>query len=320
MKHHFGDWLDRSAGHWSITPNRERWRCHFDDLETAPDDIAALTVTKNDRNWDQISRFLELRELTLHEPSPEQVLALELVPNLKVLRITHCRAKSLEVLRHTPLITELVLEYVSGISDMDAVGALPKLAALHLENLRNVSNFGGLSTAQSLRYLSIDGTPDWAQPINDFDFMRQMVNLEYFRLGNIRPPKLSMPLSPLVDLNRLKVVKFSTNAFPLEVFAWIAAKLPHVEGAVRPAYQKYGGFDRELSQRDYRSRSSLDEFAKWPNLFVGVDGKRYEHVPYDALLLGRGLRTVTGTPEEVDAKCENFQRKFDQLLASFARC
>ncbi len=31
MKHHFGDLLDRTYGHWTIVPNVERHQYHQDD-------------------------------------------------------------------------------------------------------------------------------------------------------------------------------------------------------------------------------------------------------------------------------------------------
>jgi hypothetical protein len=47
MKHHFADMLDRDGGYWTITPNDERWRCHFDDLDDAPADTSRLTLTRD---------------------------------------------------------------------------------------------------------------------------------------------------------------------------------------------------------------------------------------------------------------------------------
>ncbi|EKR65327.1 hypothetical protein LEP1GSC036_1779 [Leptospira weilii str. 2006001853] len=35
MKHHFGDLLDRTYGHWAILPNIERHKYHLDDWSQA---------------------------------------------------------------------------------------------------------------------------------------------------------------------------------------------------------------------------------------------------------------------------------------------
>jgi len=141
MKHHFADMLDRSGGYWTMTPNQARWRCHFGDLADAPGDVSRLMITRDDRNWRKALDCQNLVELTLHEPSQEQLAALPDFPPLKALRISHARPASLAMLESQPALQELVLEYVSRVDDLAPVGALPCLTALHLENLRGVSDF-----------------------------------------------------------------------------------------------------------------------------------------------------------------------------------
>ena len=75
---------------------------------------------------------------------------------------------------------------MSGFTDLGPLSRLRKIRAVHLENVRRVTDFSGLAGATSLRYLAIDGTLDWKQPVADFEFLRGMLNLETLRLGNVR--------------------------------------------------------------------------------------------------------------------------------------
>ena len=77
---------------------------------------------------------------------------------------------------------ELVLEYVSGFYDLSPLKELKSLKSAHFENLRRVSDFSGLSGIASLRYLGINGTLDWDQPIKDFEFLRDLGALEALKL------------------------------------------------------------------------------------------------------------------------------------------
>lgn len=320
MRHHFGDLLDRTGDYWSISPNKERWAYHFEDLSDAPAGITRLTITKGDRNWRRVETFQNLKELTLHEPNQEQLAAISYFPKVTALRISHARPKRLQVLAAQSALRELVLEYVSGVDDLRPVGALPVLQALHLENLRRVSDFSGLAFAKGLRYLSIDGTLDWSQPIDSFDFLAELPRLEHLRLGFVRVPKGPFPLlNSCVGLKHLRKLEIGMAMFPLEEFAWIESKLPHVEGAVRPAYVRFGGVDREIRSSDFRANMSEEEFNRIGQAYIGANGKRYERVPLEAMLLGKGMRNVSGTEEHVTEKCLLHEDKYRRLVDECAK-
>lgn len=314
MKHHFGDSLDRSGGHWTITPNRERWAHHYASLADAPADISVLTLTRDSAEWKRALSFENLIELTLHEPSPSQLAAIPDFCGISILRITHARPKSLAMLQSQQGLREVVLEYVSGVTDLAPVGELPHLSALHIENLRNISDFSGLAGASALRYLSIDGTPDWRQPIASLDFLGAMDALEFLRLLNVGAPKVANPIAALGRSRTIRKLHISMNAFPLDVFAWLEAALPEVDGAKRSPFSRYGGEDRELHPRDIRSKMSLEELAAHSNLYVGADGRRYERVPHQALLLGKGERHISGEPSLVDKRCEVHALRYRKLV------
>ena len=314
MKHHFGDELDRSGGHWTITPNRERWAHHYSSILEAPADVSVLTLTRHTAEWKRALTFERLTELTLHEPSREQLAAIPDFRSLKVLRLTHARPKSLAMLCAQQNLREIVFEYVSGTADLSPLGELPNLTALHVENMRNISDFSILARAAALRYLSLDGTPDWKQPVESFGFLGDMQTLEYLRLRNIRPPKDTNPLLALRRSQGIKKLDISMDVFSLEIFAWLEAALPGVEGAARVPFKKYGGEDRELHPRDIRSRMPLEQFSAYKDLYTTADGKRFERIPHQALLLGKGERHVSGRPEVVDERCEAHAERYRKLV------
>lgn len=317
MKHHFGDFLDRSGGYWTIAPNRERWANHFEDVNDAPPETSIITIQKNDKNWPRIQELTDLRELTLHEPSKDQLSSIEKLSNLTSLRITHARPKDLDFLRQLHHLRELVLEYVSGFEHLDPLGDLVELRALHLENLRRVKNYSGLSSSKSLHYLSIDGTFDWKQPIEDMSFLRPLENLEYLRLNNVRVLADTPVLDALVPLKNLKYLNIPMYTLPLEDFAFIEAARSDIEGAVRPAYVVNDANRRPVSKEDIRSRMPESEFLEQRTGFVADDGARYINEPMTAFLLGKGTRTLTGAPEKIRKNCDLHESKYRELVRQF---
>jgi Leucine-rich repeat (LRR) protein len=180
MKHHFGDFLNRTSDYWTIIPNRDRYAFVANFKISNKDDVKILTISKNQdkENWEQVFDCPNLEELTLHNPSKEQIQAIRKLTNLKRLRVTFFRAADIEFIADLFNLEELVLEYVSGFSDLTPLSKLTKLKSLLCENLRRVSNFDGLKGIKSLRYLQIDGTLDWNQPIKNFNFLEGIENLE----------------------------------------------------------------------------------------------------------------------------------------------
>ncbi len=319
MKHHFGDMLDRSGGHWNFVPNAERYAFHMPEWTSGQKLITIATISSEDSHWGMLSTFPNLEELTLHSPSNEQISFVSNLWRLKRLRITHARPKNLEFMARLQNLEEVILEYVSGFDDLSPLSQLTRLRALHIENVRRVSDFSGLSNSPRLAYLSIDGTLDWAQPVEDFDFLGSLESLEYLRLMNVRSPKTAQPLSSIAGLKNLSKIIVGMSAFPVEVFAWLEAKIPHVEGAVRPPFVKFGGEDRVIDSRDYRFRMPVEQFNSYPDLFIGKDEKRYHRVPHQAALLGKGQRGPSGSQEAVDRICEAHAKKCKELVQLFSR-
>lgn len=230
MKHHFGDFLDRTGDYWTIVPNRERYvyaaDVDIDDKEA----VKILTISKHHDNWKQVFDCPNLEELTLHDPSKEQVQAIRKLTQLKRLRVTFFRATDIEFIGDLHNLEELILEYVSGFSDLSPLLQLTKLKSLHLENLRRVSNFDGLRGLNSLRYLHIDGTLDWNQPIENFEFIKGLPNLEVFSLGFVINKTEYPAFLPLLYLKKLKKIKIVRDTFKSKEFAFLQVALPDIEG------------------------------------------------------------------------------------------
>jgi len=191
--------------------------------------VKIVTLNKTDKNWKQIFDFPNIEEITLDEPSKEQVQALENLQNIKRLRISFFRNNDIDFISNLTNLEELVLEYVSGFSDLSPLRKLTKLKSLHLENLRKVSSFDGLKEINSLRYLKIDGTLDWNQPIENFSFLEFLPNLEVFALGFIKHKTDYPAFLPVLKLYNLKQIKVGMATLESKEYAFLETALPNVK-------------------------------------------------------------------------------------------
>jgi len=316
MKHHFIDYLDNS--YFNFVPNLQRWRHHYDDLMLAADNSEVITITKNDRNWERVFELKALKELTIHEPNAEQLRSLTKLPKLLRLRITIARPKSLQFLDGQDLLEELVFEYVSGIDDLSYVGGLTSLQALHLENLRRVEDFSGLEGAAALKYLSIDGTVDWKQRVGNLHFLHGLPALQDLKLSKVRVLDTEHPLAPIAKHANLKRISFHRSAFSLEEFAWLEAKRPDLDGAVQQAVIATGGYSRKLPADDFRAKISEGDLISrnYHDIVIKENGDRYEELPYEACLLGKGERIAKGKRATVEAKCAQHEARYQKLVES----
>lgn len=229
MRHHFADLLDRSENYWTIVPNVERYSYSLDKNLTDKENVKILTINKNDKNWSQIFDYPNLEELTLDEPNKEQVNALKKLKQLKRLRISFYRTPDIEFISDLINIEELVFEYLSGFSDLSPLKKLTNLKSLHIENLRKVSNFDGLRGIKNLRYLRIDGTLDWNQPIENFDFIGEIPNLEVISFGFITNKTQYPAFLPLLKLKKIRAIKIGLGTLDTKEYAFIQSAFPNVD-------------------------------------------------------------------------------------------
>lgn len=202
MRHHFAGFLDREGDYWAIVPNINRYAYSVDAVIKNKKAVKIITIGKHDRLWQQVFALPNLEELTLHDPSKEQMGSISKLKQLKRLRVTHARPANINFIGELKNLEEVVLGYVSGFSDLSPLTKLKKLKSLHFENLRRVKDFSSLKGLKSLRYLHIDGTIDWNQPIKDFTFLTGLPNLEIFSLGWITNESVYPALAPVSKLKK----------------------------------------------------------------------------------------------------------------------
>ena len=269
MKHHFADLLDREGNYWTIVPNVKRFAFTLENIRTSDEEIKIVTIDKYDKDWDRVFKMPKLEEITLHEPSKTQLEKIGNLKQLKRLRISHARPKNIEFIADLSNLEEVVFEYVSGFSDLSPFKKLSKLKSLHLENLRRVSNYDGLRGINTLRYLNIDGTLDWKQPVESFNFLEDIPNLEIFRLGWITNKSDYPKLKSIIKLKHLKKIRIIRDTFQTGEFAFIEAALPNIEGANWDLCWEYNGWFEFLGKRagkvkcnSPRAKERCQEFIK----------------------------------------------------------
>ena len=309
MRHHFGDFLGRDGKHWTILPNRERYAYRIGDVPAGSKEVTIVTIGKDDDHWSRVATLPNLEELTLHEPTSEQLQVAGELRSVKRLRITHARPRSVEFLRGMTNIEELVLEYVSGFDDLAPLTSLRRLRALHVENLRRVVDFGGLAGIDSLEYLAIYGTLDWNQPIKDFEFLRALPRLEDFALWQVVSKKPYPALLPAIGLRNLKRLRVHASYLPVQEYALLEEGLTGVEGASWGAYQIVAHSRVELPLHDVRAHLSDEDIrARHPEVLLQHDGKRTIEDPESRWFefTGRGARRVRCGSASAAAKCQEY--------------
>lgn len=281
MKHHFGDFLDRTDDYWTTIPNRERFAFIADFEIQNKDEVKILTISKtqSQEHWEQIFECKNLEELTLHDPSKEQVIAIRKLTILKRLRITFLRTNDIEFISDLINIEELILEYVSGFTDLTPLLKLTKLKSIHFENLRRVTNFDGLKGLKCLRYLQIDGTLDFSQPIENFNFLEGIESLEVLALGFITNKTEYPALLPILKLKKLKKFIAGMSSLSTKEFAFIEVATPN-------------------TNRCNFSNTKLEKY------FVNKKNEAY--------LLGKGTRTLNLALENSTEKLKLFEDKYEE--------
>lgn len=205
--------------------------------------IKKAELSGDTKNWQIIFKLSNLEEIILHHPTKEQVEALVHLPKLKRLHINDVRLKDIEFLRVLSDLEELKMIYVSGFSSLSPIEDLVKLKSLYIQCLRRVSDFSHISSLKSLQYLSINGTVDWKQPIENFDFLSNLESLEYFSVWLINcRAKFPVFLSAL-KLKKLKTIMLSRNEFSLEDYVFWEKYFPNVKGTKVELIKKLDGSD-----------------------------------------------------------------------------
>ena len=271
MKEYFRVSLDKSGDYWSIIPEVEEVELKTNIDFTNKIDIKNLTIDKHHekKHWEQVFDCLNLEALTLHDPSDEQVQAIRKLTKLKRLRVIFLRTNDIKFIGDLLNLEELILEYVSGFSDLTPLLKLPKLKSIYFENLRKVSNFQDLSGIKSLRYLRISGTLETDQPIENFEFLNGLLNLEVFSLSWIKN-KTSFPaFLPMLHLKNLKKIEIGRDRFKTNEYAFLQIAFPNIEGCSWDLFWEHNDNYEFLGKRagfvkknNPNAKVRCDEFVK----------------------------------------------------------
>jgi len=190
-----------------------------------------------------------------------------------------------------------------------------------MENLRRVKEFDGLSGIDSLRYLRIDGTLDWKQPIFDFEFLKGLPNLEVLSFGQVINKSPYPALLPVLALGKLKKIKLVWNMLAAEEYALMEVALPNVEGADWGPFTRFAYSSMSLPKDDIRMHLS-EEIIKsnHPEVFINYLGERLVNDPNEEWfeLTGKKAgRTKCSSPKAKE-KCDEYAKKY-QLMKDEAQ-
>ncbi|MEM6568979.1 MAG: leucine-rich repeat domain-containing protein [Planctomycetota bacterium] len=313
MKHHLADFLDRDDGHWTFTPNRQRYGQGIADAPDGSPDVVVATIGRDTTDWERVLDFPRLEELTLHEPSKEQFEAVGRLRSIRRLRVTHHRPKTIESLAAAVGVEEMILEYVSGFSDLSPLRALPRLRSVYFENLRRVKRFDGLAGCNELRYLAIHGTLDWDQPIHDFEFVEELPALEVLSAHSVRAlagPPVALPIARSTSLRRLRIMNQILTALD---HAILEVGLPHVDGARfgpwELEYDKYHQVAQDDPRVEEARRAGRSVHQRYDGLISVADPETAWFRP-----TGRGARRFrrNGTKAN-ERRCADVTARYDDL-------
>ncbi len=302
--------------YWTMAPGGLRWSYKIDDVPAGSEEIKIATITKVDKDWERIFTFPNLEELTLHGPDQKQLAAISKLTSLVRLRICNARPKDINFISQMTNLRELVLEYVSGFSDLTPLRSLKRLRLLRLENLRGVADFEGLSGIESLVFLDISGTSDWNQPISDFTFLKKLPNLEVLALGWIVNKTEFPALLPLISLKKLKEIRVGSATFSPKEYALLQVGLPGVAGTTWQPSRRNAYRSTQLPPDDFRSGlSDADIKANHPTVVIMPTGDRKIEDPdsywYD--FLGKGVRSIRCLSPQAEKKRADFDQMYETL-------
>lgn len=317
MKHHLIDFLDREYGHWAMVPNRDRYIYELGKIACDNSEVRVATIGGNTKNWERIFALSKLQELTLHEPSNDQILELSRLKSITRLRITHARVNDIKFIGEMHNLEEVVLEYVSGFSDLSPLRSVNSLRAFHSECLRAVKDFSGISGLSGLKYLGIFGTVDFKQPVESFEFMATLKGLEalhLFQVVNQKPFPALLPIARMQNLRRLNIPR---DAFRVEEYALLEVALPNTVGAAWEPCKRRADSKVPYPRDEvlaFLPESVLAELNQ-KEIFTSPDGQKWINDPKTEWFefLGKGSGKVKCSSKQSGAKCTEFTESYEAL-------
>ncbi|PWN65986.1 leucine-rich repeat domain-containing protein [Chryseobacterium oncorhynchi] len=249
--------------------------------------VKVLTLSKHHQNWKLIFECPNLEEINLDQPSKEQVQAMDELTSLKRLIIKNFRTNNIEFVNTLVNVEEVALEYVSGFSDLSPLQNLLKLKSLHLENLRKVCSFDGLRRIKTLKYLHIDGTLDWKQPVENFSFLEELPELEILSLMNIVNKTPFPAFLSVLKLKNMLGIRIPMQMLDTAEYAFLDSAKPHV-------------------------KKGFEDRTSWP-LYINKDYVDQGYVS----LLGKGEGRIKLNHPEASEKLKAYTEKYEKYKQKY---
>jgi hypothetical protein len=165
----------------------------------------------------------------------------------------------------------------------------------------------------NLKYLAIYGTTDWQQPIDGFEFLRGLRQLEVFAMWEVKCLSAYPATLPAVNLQQLKKLHLHGRYLATEEYALLEEALKGVEGANWGPYRSVATAQLELSRDDIRAHLPAEVIrARHPEVSVDYKGKRMIDDPASAWFefTGRGAGRVKCSSPNAYARCREQSERY----------
>jgi len=178
------------------------------------------------REWCELLPTLGgVRHLWFHSKVTQEMLdAAAAMPALEGLYIKWSAIKSLERLPGCRTLKHLFIGGAPGVKSIEPLAHMTQLEWLETENLSGVSDFAKLSALTRLTGLGLTGSMWTRQPVKSLEPLAALTSLRWLAVSK----SADESLRPLAALKALRWLGIS-SAYPLEEFAWLAARLPQVQ-------------------------------------------------------------------------------------------
>lgn len=133
---------------------------------------------------------------------------------------------------------------------------------------------------------------DWNQPIEDFEFLNGLLNLEVFSLGFVINKSSFPAFLPVLKLKNLKKIHVGRATFPIIDYAFLETALPNIEGCSWELFWDYDGkFDFLGKRSGFINKNSPFAEERCKNF-----KKQYQDMKRESSLIIDGLNSFHLSP------------------------
>ncbi|MFI8709253.1 leucine-rich repeat domain-containing protein [Bacillus sp. NPDC077411] len=195
----------------------------LNELEEIPNEIAIQGITKN---LERLKEFSNIEKLWLFSINQTQFDLILKYIRPKILFVYEIRVEDLTSLELLSDVEQINLCWNTKAAKLWDLSKNMYLRSLSIEDFKKLNDIEPLQYCQTLNKLELSGGIGNALKINTLDPLKQLVNLKYLSLTNIRVKDGS--LEPVTCLKNLLEIKIS-NQFPTEEYAKLSVALPETK-------------------------------------------------------------------------------------------